>query len=152
MKSKQDFPLVLRRDSVAVKIYRGDSKGFAEYTLAYREQGRRIRRSFTVLKEAQQEAKRVLTKLSQGTGDVLILRGTDKLEYTRAKEALTDSGLTLDWVTIEHARLRNELNGRGTLAEAVAHLVKTHQHIQTERQVAEVVKELLDTRKQEGSS
>jgi hypothetical protein len=54
MKTKQDFPLVpatprqRSRENLS-----GDSKGFAEFTLAYRRNGRRFRRVFIDLKEEQ---------------------------------------------------------------------------------------------------
>jgi hypothetical protein len=152
MKSKKLYPLSLKRDSVTVKICRADSKGFAEFTLAHREQGRRIRRAFTDEHDAKQEAGRVLTRLCQGAADVLTLRGSEKLEHVRAKQALAGLDLPLDVVALEWARFHRELNGRGAFSEAVNYYLKTHAHIRAVRRVDEVVKELLETRKKDGSS
>ncbi|MFZ1074709.1 MAG: hypothetical protein WAO21_14895, partial [Verrucomicrobiia bacterium] len=71
--SKPKFPIVVRRGSVVVKIYRTPSHRCEAYTLSYYQDGVRKRPTFTNLRAAQDEANIIVNRLGNSDADVLTL-------------------------------------------------------------------------------
>ena len=105
------FPIVVKRGSCAVKIYRDRKPGGTYYRVVYHLGGKRHRLNFSDLEAAQDEAAAKASQLSQGDMDSAQLRPDDAREYGRAKHAVKAFGLPLDAVANEYKDARKLLNG-----------------------------------------
>jgi integrase len=147
-----DFPLTLKRGSSVVKIYRHQDNGYEVYTLVYYLHGERKRPTFASLEAARDEADRVLDQINNGEPDVLTLTNTERLAYLRAKQVLEKLNVPVDVAAIQFAHATDQLNGHGTLADAVAYYVKTRPQMLKSATVQEAVDLLLAARKADCSS
>src|SRR5438477_13149872 len=97
MKAKrQRFPIVVRRGSSVVKIYRDRKPTGTYYRVAYHIGGKRHRPHFNDFEKAIAEAEAKASQLSRGDIDAAQLTGRDRLVYGRAVEAVKDYGAPLD--------------------------------------------------------
>ena len=85
-------PLVTKRGNVTVKIYAGKNRvngtNYHQFTLAYYDGAKRVKKSFSDLEEAKQEAELAATKLANGEGQVLRLTSLDRANYLQALDTL----------------------------------------------------------------
>jgi hypothetical protein len=87
MKAKRiRFPLIVKRGSSVVKIYRDRKSTGTYYRVAYHIGGKRHRLHFNDLEKATSEAEAKAAQLSRGDVDAMQLSGRDRLEYGRAKD------------------------------------------------------------------
>jgi integrase len=110
-KKRQRFPIVVKRGSCSVKIYRDRKPEGTYYRVAYSLGGKRHRLNFSDLDEAKAEAEAKASQLSRGDVDAAQLSGKDRLEYGRACDAVKEFKLPLDAVAIEYKEARNLLDG-----------------------------------------
>ena len=98
------FPIVVKRGSSQVKIYR-DRKpgGHTYYRVAYHLGGKRHRLNFKDLGVARNEAEAKASQLSRGDIDAVQLYGKDRLVYGRALDAVKEFDLPLDGAAIEYS-------------------------------------------------
>src|SRR5437763_14897148 len=97
MKPKRHrFPIVVKRGSSVVKIYRDRKPTGTYYRVAYHIGGKRHRLNFNDLEKATGEAEAKAPQLSRGDVDAMQLSGQDRLDYGRAVEALREYGEPLD--------------------------------------------------------
>ena len=80
-------PLVIKRGNVTVKIYTGKNRvngtSYQQFTLAYYDGAKRMKKRFSDLEEAKQEAELAATKLANGEGQVLRLTSLDRANYLK---------------------------------------------------------------------
>jgi integrase len=134
------FPIVVKRGSCAVKIYRDCKSTGTYYRVAYHIGGKRHRLHHNDLNEAIAEAEAKAAQLSRGDIDAVQLTGRDRLVYGRALEAIRDHRLPLDAAAIEYDEARKLLDnvslvdaalfysrhrGRGITHKSVANAVDT---------------------------
>src|SRR5260370_8113141 len=82
MKTKRDrFPLIVKRGSCSVKIYRDRKPTGTYYRVCYHIGGKRERLNFSDLDKAKLEAEAQAAKLSRGDVDAMQLTGKDRLVY-----------------------------------------------------------------------
>src|SRR5215475_10361028 len=105
------FPIVLKRGSSVVKIYRDRKPEGTYYRVAYHLGGKLHRLNFSDLGEATSEAEAKASQLSRGDVDAAQLSGKDRLEYGRAKDAVKEFNLPLDAVAIEYSEARKLVDG-----------------------------------------
>src|SRR4030095_1751769 len=105
------FPIVVKRGSSEVKIYRDRKPEGMYYRVVYYLGSKRHRLNFSDLREATEEAEAKASQLSRGDMDAAQLSGKDRLEYGRAKDAVKDFALPLDAVAIEYSEARKLLDG-----------------------------------------
>jgi integrase len=105
------FPIVVKRGSSVVKIYRDRKPEGTYYRVVYYLGSKRHRDNFSDLQEATDEAEAKASQLSRGDMDAVQLSGKDRLEYGRAKDAVKDFALPLDAVAIEYSEARKLLDG-----------------------------------------
>src|SRR5690348_6934625 len=99
---KNNFPMTVKKGSVAVTIYsRTAPSGYRSFTLAHYEEGMFKRSTFSDLAKAKAEADVVLERLNRGADPGVLLRGAERLAYLRALEALEPSGTALDLAASE---------------------------------------------------
>ena len=152
MKAKRRrFPIVIRRGSCAVKIYRDRKPTGTYYRVAYHIGGKRHRLHHNDLEKAIAEAEAKAAQLSRGDVDAAQLNGRDRLVYGRALDAVKQFDVPLDAVAIEYSQARKLLDG-ASLVDA-ARFYSRHQGSGIKRKtVAAAVDEMIEAKKAKGVS
>lgn len=152
MKAKrQRFPIVIKRGSCAVKIYRDRKPTGTYYRVAYHVGGKRYRLHHNDLQKAIAEAEAKAAQLSRGDIDALQLTGRDRLIYGRALEAIRDQELPLDAAAIEYSEARKLLDGI-SLVDAVRFYSRHHGRGITRKSIAEAVDAMIAAKTAKGVS
>src|SRR4029077_11704339 len=95
------FPIVVKRGSSVVKIYRDRKPTGTYYRVVYHIGGKRHRLHFNDIEKATSEAEAKAAQLSRGDVDAMQLCGKDRLVYGRALEAVREHGVPLDAAALE---------------------------------------------------
>src|SRR4030095_4301325 len=126
MKAKRiRFPIIVKRGSSVVKIYRDRKPTGTYYRVAYHIGGKRHRLHFNDFKKATDEAEAKAAQLSRGDIDAAQLTGRDRLVYGRALDAVKSFDLPLDAAAYEYKQARELLNG-ASLVEAARFYARHH--------------------------
>jgi integrase len=132
----------------------GRRRRYQRFTVShYRVEGKkrtRYRKSFSSLEDARFEAERVATAIANGEGDVLKLTSTDRASYLHAIARLEPIGIPLHAAIEEYITAR-EHAGAGLIA-AAKEFAQRHSTVALRKPVAEVVKEFLAAKEQDGMS
>jgi integrase len=150
-KKRIRFPIVVKRGSSVVKIYRDRKPTGTYYRVAYHLGGKRHRLHFNDLEEATNEAKAKAAQLSRGDVDAAQLTGKDRLVYGRAVEAVKEHGAPLDAVAIEYSQARKLLDGVSLLDAARFYVGHCGRGI-TRKSVAEAVHAMIAAKTAKGVS
>ena len=150
-RSDRRFPVIVKRGSVEVKIYRTPSHGCDRYTVSFYQNGQRQRPSFSTLAEAKNEAEIITGRLASTDADVLLLRSADRAAYQRARQVLDPLGVAIETAAVQFAEARVKL-GDVSLYQAVEFYLKRHPTRIEPRPVQQVVEELLAAKKADGLS
>ena len=152
MKKKRiRFPIIVKRGSSVVKIYRDRKPENTYYRVVYYLGGERHRLNFNDLQEATNEAEAKASQLSRGDMDATQLSGKDRLEYGRACDAVKDFKLPLDAVAIQYAEARKLLDGV-PLIDAAGFYARHHGKGIMRKSVASAVDEMIERKTQKGVS
>src|SRR6476659_2716425 len=108
---KPKFPMIVKRGSCAVKIYRDQKPQGTYFRVAYHLGGKRHRLNFRDLETATNEAEAKASQLSRGDVDAVQLTGRDRLIYGRAVDAVKATGSQLDAAAVEYADAVKLLEG-----------------------------------------
>ncbi len=120
---KNTFPLVVKRGSVSVKIYRTPSNGCDSYTISYYQDGVRKRPTYPTFQAAKDEANIVVNRLGNADADVLTLTSADRSAYLRARQLLDPIGAHIENVAAEFVQAKRLL-GQVPLLQAVEYYIK----------------------------
>jgi len=145
------FPLVVKRGSVAVKIYRTPSHGCESFTLSYYQDGVRKRPAFADFELAKAEAEAVANRLSRTDADILTLTSADRAAYMRARQLLDPLNLSLEAAAAQYAEARKVL-GEIPLSQAAEYFTKKHPTKLELKPVKAVVAELIAAKRADGGS
>jgi integrase len=143
MKTKRNrFPIIVKRGSCAVKIYRDRKPSGTYFRVAYQIGGKRHRLSFSDLDKAKAEAEAKASQLSRGDVDAMQLTARDRLVYGRAVEAVREHGLPLDAAALEYSEARKMLEGV-SVVEAARFYLRHHGPGIKRKSVADAVGEMI---------
>ena len=152
MKAKRNrFPIVVKRGSSVVKIYRDRKRTGTYFRVAYHIGGKRHRLHFNNLEKATNEAEAKAAQLSRGDIDAVQLTGRDRLVYGRAVEAIREHGLPLDAAAIEYSEARKLVEGI-SLVDAARFYSRHHGHGITRKSVADAVDAMIAAKTAKGVS
>jgi integrase len=152
MKAKrQRFPILVKRGSCAVKIYRDRKQTGTYYRVAYHLGGKRHRLHHNDLEKAIAEAEAKAAQLSRGDIDAVQLTGRDRLVYGRALDAVKEFNLPLDAVAIEYNEARKLLDGV-PLVDAARFYARHHWRGLTRKTVGAAVDEMIAAKTAKGVS
>ncbi len=150
---KPEFPLIISRGSVRVRIYRVINRGRNIFTLAYRgTDGRRVRTTRSSLGAAKIEAERIATLIANGEIQSLTLSNTDRTIYVRAVDLLKPRGRELDTAVAELIEAIDTLNGTGSLLEAARFFARHNSSGTVDKSLTEILSEFLTAKKIDGAS
>ena len=102
MSREKTVPLVVRRGSTEVKIYRA-TDSFPYHRVCYYTGGKRQVQTFTNLNEAKEEAEIQAAKLSRGDGLAAMMTSRDRVIYIDAKAHVEPLGVRIDAAAKEYA-------------------------------------------------
>ena len=145
------FPIVVKRGSSEVKIYRDRKPEGTYYRVVYYLGSKRHRLNFSHLRQATEEAEAKASQLSRGDMDAVQLSGKDRLEYGRAKDAVKDFARPLDAVAIEYSEARKVLDGVALL-DAARFYTRHHGKGIKRKSVALAVDEMIERKTTKGVS
>jgi integrase len=152
MKAKRHrFPIVVKRGSSVVKIYRDRKPTGTYFRVAYHIGGKRHRLHFNDLEKATNEAEAKAAQLSRGDIDAVQLTGRDRLVYGRAVEAIREHGAPLDAVAIEYSEACKLLDGV-PLVDAARFYSRHHGRGITRKSVADAVDAMIVAKAAKGVS
>jgi integrase len=153
MKRHERFPKEVTVGSAIVKIYRGKIKKrgrkYDLFTLAYYREGKRQRQTFGKLSDAKAAAHEIATRIAQGRANAKELNGADLESYNAAMNLLRPLGLPLHSAVEEYVAARERLDGESLLSAAKEY-ARRHRH--SDKPVADIVDELLASKKRDGLS
>jgi len=148
---KVTFPLVVKRGSVSVKIYRTPSNGCDSYTISYYQDGVRKRPTFSTFQAARDEADVVVNRLGNSDADVLTLTSADRAAYLRARQLFDPLGIHIENAAAEFVQAKQIL-GDVPLLQAAEYYAKRHPSRIAPRFVTDVVDEMLKIKESDGLS
>jgi integrase len=152
MKAKRvRFPIIVKRGSSVVKIYRDCKPTGTYYRVVYHIGGKRHRLHFNDFKKATSEAEAKAAQLSRGDVDAMQLSGRDRLVYGRASDAVREFDLPLDAVAIDYSDARKLLDGV-PLVDAARFYARHHQRGIKRKAVADAVGEMIAAKTAKGVS
>jgi len=156
-------PLVVQIGDARTRIYRdsyykmvrGRRRRYQRFTVAhYRldgEKRKRFRQSFASLEDARFEATRIATAVANGEGDVLKLKSGDRATYLHAINALRPLKMPLHAAIDEYVEARRHAAG-GSLIAAAKEYAQRHAGEPVRKAIAELVKEFIVAKEQDGMS
>jgi integrase len=141
----------IKAGSAQVPIYESSVRGATRFTIAFYRDGRRVRRSFDSLERATEEARLAARKIQQGLAETTDLRPQDRENYLAAVALLRGSPIPLVAAVEEYVRCR-KLLGDAPLFPAVEEYLRRTRGVRLGASVAEVIKEFLTAKEQDGVS
>jgi integrase len=145
------FPIEVKRGSSVVKVYRDRKPEGTYYRVTYYLDGQRQRLCFHDLQAAINEAELKASHHARADRYALEFDGRDRLEYGRAKDAVTQFGLPLDAIANEYKEARKLLNGV-PLIEAARFYEKHNLRGIKRKNVAAAVDEMIAAKTTKGVS
>jgi integrase len=109
--TRDRFPITVKKGHATVKIYEVKNRQLINYTVSYVDGDGRKRKTFADLDKAKTEAANIADNLNKGDLEALKLTGGDKQIYTRACDAIKDTGIPLLSVAHEFTRAFDILGG-----------------------------------------
>ena len=144
----------MKRGSVSVTIYKTPNKGYAGYTLAYYQDGRRKREIGSDYSAILDRANEVLDDLETGTPTTGgALKSSERGEFSRAKVTLARKGVKLPLdVVASHYGEAVKLLGSDLVIEAAREYAKRHPVKLPQKTVTEIVDEFIEAKRAKGVS
>lgn len=143
------WPVLVKRGSSTVKIYKVENRGKTVYNVAWHEGAQRHRRMLADLTKAKSEAKIIADRINAGQGDALRLTGRDRDAYIFALAKLRPLDMGLAAAIGEFV----EAKAVGVPLLAAAQYYREHHHTKLpEKSVADAVSEFLQAKKSDGRS
>jgi integrase len=149
-------PLAIKVGNVTVKVYVGENRvngaDYKQFTLAYYDGAKRVRKRFSDLEEARREAELAADKLSNGEGQVLRLTSLDRANYLQALDTLRPLGRPLNLAVAEYADVMGLLPAGTSLREAVTDFARRSNTVRETRTVPQLVAEYIAAKEKANKS
>jgi len=153
---KRRKTLHVTQGNTTVHIYRSlySTKGtkYEQFTVSYREAGKRIRKTFHRHEEARSEAEKIANRLEQGHRQALKLTNADAELFTLATREVARSGVPLLEAVRQFNAALDALPQGGSLLEAAREYAQRHNNQRVSKSVSEVVDEFLESKRQDGAA
>ncbi len=136
--------------TTTIKIYHIKGQRYDQFTVAYRENGKRKRENFGNLARAKARAHEIAVLIERGERDVLKLTNADRSSYLSAIRLLEPHGIPLHAAISEYVSALAELNGESLLA-SIKQLVHKHRRV-IDKPLREIVDQMIEAKKAAGLS
>jgi integrase len=137
---------------IYASAYKSKGHNYEQFTLSYREGGKRIRRTFHDHPTARREAERIADRLEQGHRDSLKLTNADAELFVLAKREADKSGVPLLEAIRQFAAAMKSLPEGSSLVEAVKDYARRHPTNVASKLLPDVVDEFIAAKTQDGAS
>jgi hypothetical protein len=137
--------------SASVPIYLSESNGRKRFIVAHYRDGKRLRQSFTDLAAAKREAMFVAQRIQSGMQHVTDIKPHERDSYKRAVELLQSLGVPLVAAVEDYVQAR-KLAESESLTSMANDYRRVFKPLTRRATVPDLVKELLEARKQDGAS
>ena len=148
---KPEFPKEIRVGHSVAKIYKTPSHDCDSFTVVWFEGAVRKRKAFASLAKAELHARAKITSLARGEAEIIQLSGEDRLAYVRARNALSEFGLSLDTIACEYRDAKRIAKGRSLVVAAQYYAQDKLRDLPT-KTVSEVLADMLKAKRAEGLS
>lgn len=149
--AKDTYPLTVTKGHASVKIYRGQNRGKAMFTVSYIGASGRVRENYMDLEEARREASARAATLAQGDLEALKLTGRERQIFVAAAEALLPTGISLDIAAREFATAF-EILGHDAIIEAARYYKRHVESALPDMTVTEAAERFFAAKQAEGMS
>ena len=150
-KRKKSATVSVGNGTVKFRISRSPSRGCDSFTLAYRQDGMRKRKSFPKLEQAKIEGELVVGRMSSSSANVCTFTAVEGAAYNGARQLLEPSGVPLELAAAEYAEARKRLD-KVPLAKAVDFYLSRFPKETPARPVPAVIAEMLKAKQDDGLS
>ena len=149
--SKQDKPIIIKRGSIRVQIYRQKrvvaGVEYHQHVVVWVDAtGKRIRKTFSDLTSATALAEQTATALSRGDWAASTFTGTDASIYADACERVARFRVSLTEAISEFGAARSKLPSGVSLIEVVSDYLQRHPIGAVQKTVSEVLSEFIRDR------
>jgi integrase len=142
----EDWPRLVKRGGVVVKIYRINNRGHPAYQVAWWQAGKRLLKYCTRYSEAHAHADEQATLLNAGQLGVARMLDTDREAFVAASGLLKPLGVPLLDAVKSYVASTQALRGHGSLLDAAKDYARRQSSSGPRKSVSEVVEELLAIR------
>ena len=149
-------PTIIKRGNFSLKIVPGqqmvDGKPYPQFTFAYHDGSKRVRKRYSDFADAKLEAELVATKMANSEQEALKLSPADRASYVQACGFLKPTGVPLNVAAAEFSDAAKRLPPGVTMREAVSFFLHRNPTCFPKRTVTQVVEELLQAKEKAGRS
>jgi integrase len=149
-------PFAIKSGNVTVKIYSGKNRvngtHYQQFTLAYYNGARRVKKRFSDFQEAKREGELAADKLASGEGQVLRLSSLDRANYLQALDTLRPLGRPLNLAVSEYADVMGLLPAGTSLRQAVTDFKRRNNTVRESRTVPQLVAEYIAAKEKANKS
>jgi hypothetical protein len=151
MKQNSDFPETVEHKSCTATIYRQKNRNALRYEVRYYDvDGSMQRVTFPTNTSAKKFAEAAVRELAANREYFVTLRGRDAFDYQTATETLSPLGLSIAQAATLIVENHRQLDGQGTLPEAIKYFLENRPQRSPDITVREVVDQLLALKEKEG--
>jgi integrase len=143
-------PLIVKRGSVVVRVYRTPKRGYEGWTVVSHDvTGKRLAQFRATLPEAKALAEKAAVEIQNGERIVSSLKPADAAAYARAIQLLQPTGKAIEVVAAEYVEATN---GLAVPLSEVTRYYRTHHPVGESRTVKTLVEEFVNSKRQDGAS
>jgi hypothetical protein len=151
MKDNCTFPETVEYKSCTATIYYQRHRDVERFEVRYYDvDGSMQRLTFPTYSCAKKFADAAVKEIATNREQFVTLRGRDAFDYQTAVEILGPLGLTISQAVTMMAELERQLDGRGTVQEAVKYFLENRPQRSPDITVRQVVDQLLALKQKEG--
>lgn len=151
-KTGEKWPRLVKRGDATVRIYRIKNRGTGAYQVYYRLAGKKVLRNFARFSDARAHAEEQALLKDSNQIAVASMHDHDREAYTTAVRMLKPLDIPLVEAVRAFVAASGELGGRGSLVSAAREYREHHTTTIPDKSVAEVVREFLKAKEQDGAS
>lgn len=147
---------ILSEGASSVKIYTSSQEKngvtYVTHCVDYFEARTRVRKSFSKLDDAKAWGATVLARMANGEHSLKGVEPVELQEIALARQELAGLNVNLPTVAKEYRQATQQLNGKGTINDAVRYFLKNASPALPNKTVAAIVEELIAAKTKDGLS
>jgi integrase len=146
---REKFPLEVKLGSVSVTIYKGHTRGYQLFTIAWYEGRKRMRKTFSDVATAKAEAQQIAIRLESGHRTAAAMKNVDAEALALAQLDLQPFSIPVNIAVKEFVHAKKILDG-SSLIEAARFYAERRPTIESEISARDAVEEFLIAKESDG--